>query len=289
MFLKHNTYNDVLTYFRERLGEVFTPSEINQMFKTTVRKRLGLDDNVLLDSQQKFSESDLLFFRSVIKRLQNKEPFQYIIGETFFYNISLKVDSRALIPRPETEELVDWILSDIKNTALDRPKILDIGTGTGCIPLALKASCSNTDVHGLDVSEEALSLAKENAEKLNLSVTWHLQDILTSESDYSADFWDVIVSNPPYIPLVEKQKMASHVLEFEPWLALFVAENDPILFYRKIGEMAKKQLKRGGCLYFELHEDYALAVVDFIKKLNFEQVTLKKDLQGKNRMLKAVK
>ncbi|MCC5923912.1 MAG: peptide chain release factor N(5)-glutamine methyltransferase [Crocinitomicaceae bacterium] len=289
MFLKHNTYSEVLTYFRERLGEVFTASEINLMVKTVIRKRLKLDDHVLLDTHQKFSESDLLFFRSVLKRLHHKEPFQYIIGEAFFYNVPIKVDNRALIPRPETEELVDWIVTDLTDIPMHSPKILDIGTGTGCIPLALKTQFPNAGLHGLDVSKDALELAAENAEILNLDVTWHLHDVLADEINFLDTYWDVIVSNPPYIPLLEKQKMAQHVIDFEPNLALFVAEDDPILFYRKIGEFASAKLKRSGALYFELHEDYAIDVKRFIKNLNFEQVALKKDLQGKTRMLKAVK
>jgi len=289
MFLKHNTYSEVLTYFRERLGEVFTASEINLIVKTVIRKRLKLDDHALLDTHQKFSESDLLFFRSVLKRLQHKEPFQYIVGETFFYNVPIKVDNRALIPRPETEELVDWIVTDLTDIPMHSPKILDIGTGTGCIPLALKTQFTNAGLHGLDVSKDALELAAENAEILNLDVTWHLHDVLADDLNFLDTYWDVIVSNPPYIPLLEKQKMAQHVIDFEPNLALFVAEDDPILFYRKIGEFASAKLKKGGALYFELHEDYAIDVERFIKKLNFEQVALKKDLQGKTRMLKAVK
>lgn len=289
MFLQNNTYQEVMTFFRTQLGNVFTSSEISQMVKILMRKRLCLSEHALLDSQQKFSESDLLFFRSVIKRLQSKEPFQYIIGETFFYNIALKVDKRALIPRPETVELVDWIVNDIASNKLRNPKILDIGTGSGCIPLALKNIISEAEVHGMDVSKEALQLAKENAAALNLAVSWCLQDIIANDLKFPADYFDIIVSNPPYIPISEKQAMARHVIDYEPELALFVEESDPLLFYKVIAKNAKRNLKKGASLYFELHEDYAADAENFIKKLNFEQVTLKKDLQGKYRMLKAIK
>jgi release factor glutamine methyltransferase len=232
------------------------------------------------------SESDLLYIRSYVKRLQESEPFQYILGETEFYGLTLKCDKRALIPRPETEELVDWIS---ENSNIE--KVLDICSGSGCIALALKTVYKNASILGVDISEEANDLAKQNAQLNKLDVTFESADALEIE----ADFWntlselDLIVSNPPYIPEKEKEEMAANVLDFEPHLALFVENNSPIIFYECIADLAIQKLKIGGFLYFELHHLYSAEVIAYLEKTGFQQIEVRKDLQGKNRMLKAVK
>jgi len=241
---------------------------------------------LLMNADFRLSESDLLFIRSYVKRLQENEPFQYILGETEFYGLTLKCDKRALIPRPETEELVDWI-SENKNIE----NAVDICSGSGCIALAFKTVYENATILGVDISEDANNLARENAQLNKLDVTFHIADAL----DINADFWntlsdlDLIVSNPPYIPEDEKGEMSANVLDFEPHLALFVENHSSIIFYERIADLAQQKLKSGGLLYFELHHLYSTEVITYLEKIGFQHIEIRKDLQGKNRMLKAVK
>jgi release factor glutamine methyltransferase len=242
--------------------------------------------DLLINTDFRLSESDLLFIRSYVKRLQENEPFQYILGEIEFYGLTIKCDKRALIPRPETEELVDWISG---NSNIE--KVVDICSGSGCIALALKTVYKNASILGVDISEDANDLARQNAQLNQLDVTFETADAL----EIQADFWntlsdlDLIVSNPPYIPENEKGEMAANVLDFEPHLALFVENNSPIIFYERIADLAQQKLKSGGLLYFELHYLFSAEVITHLEKIGFQQIEVRKDLQGKNRMLKAVK
>ena len=286
MFVKDNTLNSAKAYFYERL-EGFSESELKLMWTEIICKRFNWSRaELLINADFRLSESDLLFIRSYVKRLQENEPFQYILGETEFYGLTIKCDKRALIPRPETEELVDWISENSKVE-----KAVDICSGSGCIALALKTIYKNASILGVDISEEANDLAQQNAQLNQLDVTFETADVLEIE----ADFWntlsdlDLIVSNPPYIPENEKGEMAANVLDFEPHLALFVENNSPIIFYERIADLAQQKLKSGGLLYFELHHLYSEEVIAYLEKIGFQQIEVRKDLQGKNRMLKAVK
>lgn len=286
MFVKDNTLNSAKAYFYERL-EGFSESELKLMWTEIICKRFNWSRaDLLMNADFRLSESDLLFIRSYVKRLQNNEPFQYILGETEFYGLTLKCDNRALIPRPETEELVDWIS---ENSNIE--KAVDICSGSGCIALALKTIYKNASILGVDISEDANDLARQNAQLNQLDVTFETADALKIQ----ADFWntlsdlDLIVSNPPYIPENEKGEMAANVLDFEPHLALFVENNSPIIFYERIADLAQQKLKSGGLLYFELHHLYSAEVITYLEKIGFHQIEVRKDLQGKNRMLKAVK
>jgi release factor glutamine methyltransferase len=286
MFVKDNTLISAKAYFYERL-EGFSESELKLMWTEINCKRFNWSRaELLMNTDFRLSESDLLFIRSYVKRLQENEPFQYILGETEFYGLTIKCDKRALIPRPETEELVDWIS---ENSNIE--KVLDICSGSGCITLALKTIYKNATILGVDISEEANSLARENAQLNKLDVAFEAADVL----EIQADFWntlsdlDLIVSNPPYIPENEKGEMATNVLDFEPHLALFVENDSPIIFYERIADLAIQKLKIGGFLYFELHHLYSEEVKFYLEQIGFQNVEIKKDLQGKNRMLKAVK
>lgn len=290
MFVQTNTIQAVKSYFKERLQDHFSESELKFMFKETAMARLNLtaSEYVLCDTNL-LSESDLLFFRSVVKRLLSNEPFQYIIGKTFFFGLEIATDSRALIPRPETEELVDWIAQEFpKNSSI---RIADICTGSGCIALALKSYFSNAQVFATDISQEALLLTQENAKKLNLSITTLLSDAKIPDSAVSSQLQnsEIWVSNPPYIPMKEKIEMRENVLAFEPHLALFVSNEDPLIFYREIGKNAHLNLKSGGKLFFEIHEDLSKEIVDILKLIGFVNMEMRKDLQGKMRMIKAEK
>ncbi len=287
MFVSDNSVRSVRKYFSDRLNVLFSPSAIRFMFQEALMKRLNLSKSeLILSDQLKLSESDLLYFRSVVQRLQGNEPFQYILGSTEFYGLRIQCDSRVLIPRPETEELVDWVVKDHQHSGVH--SILDLCTGTGCIALALKSGLSESRVAGTDVSEEALQLARQNAVANQLSVDFFQMDVLREQppGDQHYDIW---VSNPPYIPESDQQDMHANVLEYEPHLALFVSDTDPLLFYRRIAMLAQQHLQLGGTLYVEIHERYGDELVRLFSDLNFQDVELRADLQGRARMVKARK
>lgn len=291
MFVKSNKLSDLKIYFEKKLELHFSPSEVKFMFHRAVEKCLGLTKEELLFSKDtiRLSESDLLFVRSVANRLLDHEPFQYIIGDTEFFGLELKTDHRALIPRPETEELVDWIRDSYpdKNENLS---FVDFCTGSGCIALALKKTFPNAAVIATDVSAEAIQLAKENAQKTDLKLDFAEHDLLEEKSDFIADnSIFCIVSNPPYIPEKDKEQMHKNVLANEPHLALFVENENPFIFYSKIAKIASEKLNPKGLLFFEIHENFAQEVVAILEELNFQKIEMRKDLQGKDRMIRAEK
>lgn len=290
MFVQSNTVRAVKEYFRDRLSEHLSESEIRQVLNHALQVRLNLSRaDMLLADDIRLSESDLLHFRSIVKRLQANEPAQYIFGDTLFAGLVIRCDPRALIPRPETEELVEWISSETDPEAKHR--ILDVCTGTGCIALALKNALPGSEVHALDLSSEALALAGENIKSLELDVKLHAQDALQSPElwPFEKESLDIIVSNPPYIPEEDKARMHANVLEFEPEMALFVSDENPLVFYEAIARAAKTLLKSEGKLFFELHEHFSRETLELIQSLGFRDVEIKLDLQGKKRMLKAIR
>jgi release factor glutamine methyltransferase len=240
---------------------------------------------MVLNPDVTITAKDDTFFKTAIRELKNEKPIQYIIGSTEFYGLNFKVTEATLIPRPETEELVDWILKE--HSDKNKISILDIGTGSGCIPISLTKNLSNATVTTLDVSEEAISVAKENAKTHSVSVNF-IHDNMLTYSDVSQKY-DVIVSNPPYVRNLEKQEIKKNVLEHEPHLALFVEDNDPLIFYRKITEFAVSNLTENGVLYFEINQYLGQETIDLVKSYGFTSVELRKDLSGNNRMLKAFK
>jgi release factor glutamine methyltransferase len=290
MFVQTNTVKAIKDYFFKKLSDHFSPSEIKMIANESIKKRLELSPSeMMLAGDQLLSESDLLYFRSVIKRLLSNEPFQYILGETHFYGLDLNCDPRALIPRPETEELVDWVVKTYDKGST--PKILDLCTGSACIALGVKSKLIHAEVFASDLSMEAVDLATENAIKTQLEIQLLKFDALKPESypfGNSIEF-DCWISNPPYIPGAEKKRMDGNVLEHEPHMALFVDDLDPLVFYREIAIQAKKYLRNEGLLFFEIHELLARETVGLLEDLNFVNIELRKDLQGKNRMLKAQK
>jgi len=217
-------------------------------------------------------------------RLKKGEPIQYILGKAPFYGHEFLVNSSTLIPRNETEELVHLILKENKSTGL---KVLDIGTGTGCIPISLALEMQQAKVYGLDISEEALDVARKNAKQLHTDVIFLKSNIL--EELPPIEDLDILVSNPPYIPEKGKAEMHPNVLDFEPGLALFVPDQDPLLFYRVIAEKGKKLLKPGGKLYFEIHEEFGAEVLSLLEEKGYVELRLLKDLNGKDRMITAKK
>ncbi len=240
--------------------------------------------DILLKEQEPLSYFEARFVNDCVARLKTGEPLQYVLGITEFLGLKIKVDSRVLIPRPETEELVEWIISD--NTA-NNPVILDIGTGSGCIPVSLKKNITGATIYAWEISEESINLACENAKLNNAEVSFKQVDVLNYEVKNGPCF-DIVVSNPPYVTETEKPGMAPNVLDYEPHLALFVPNNNPLVFYDRIATLSTKLLNPGGKLFFEINRSYGNEVATLLKSKGFIDVSLRKDISGHDRMVKAV-
>lgn len=278
------TVNEMMNRFGEKLNDVFSDREkrhISKMFMMHYMNQDGTD--LLLNRKQEVAEDVVQKLEKAIEKINSGKPVQYVLGHMYFNDLKLKVDSRALIPRPETEELALWISKMWKH---DSPKLLDVGTGSGCIALTVKDEIPKSNVFGVDVIQNAIDLARENAEQLKLDVKFDFANALKLEA-YSRYKWDVIVSNPPYIPIEEKDEMNDHVVDYEPDTALFVPNDNPLLFYRAITLYAKTHLVPKGSLFFEVHEEMAKDVEKLLISNGFSQVEIRKDLQGKDRMIHA--
>ena len=257
MFVGANSFSDIKQYFKEKLQDKFSPNELKLILRDLTVKRFNISDIDYLTFNSGLSESDLLFYHFALKRLLKDEPFQYILGETEFYGLRFDVGPGALIPRPETEELIDWIVHSHKD---ETGRLVDICTGSGCIAISLAKALPNFSVLGLEISEDALGIARRNNEKLAADVDFRFFDALNHEQYTDLNGTNIWVSNPPYIPFIDKGMMANNVLEHEPHLALFVEDEDPLLFYREISEHASSYLEKGGWIYFEIHEENAEGV-----------------------------
>ena len=222
-------------------------------------------------------------WKNIVSDLKKQKPIQYILGETEFHGLRFEVDENTLIPRQETEELVELIVGNSQKAEGRSLRVLDIGTGSGCIAISLAANIPNAEVYAIDVSEKALATAKKNAEINKVKVNFILKNILETE-DLEGQF-DVIVSNPPYVRNLEKAEIKPNVLEYEPHLALFVEDNDALLFYRKIAQLAKKNLASDGKLYFEINQYLGKETIQLLEDLGFKNVMLKKDIYENNRMI----
>lgn len=277
------------TYFQNALLGYYLDTEIQTFFKILCDKGLGYKPvDIVLKAEETIDGKSYHFFEEAINRLQNYEPIQYVLGETEFYGLKFKVNKSVLIPRPETEELVDWIVKDHKNKAF---KILDIGTGSGCIPIALAKHLPQASVFALDVSKEALQLAKQNADANKATVNYIEADILTiNPKKFFAEYgkFDIIVSNPPYVRSSEKVLMKENVVNYEPHLALFVEDDDPLIFYKQIVAVSEQLLKPEGTLYFEINEGLGAETVKVMEP-DFNNIELRKDMLGKDRMIKGIK
>ncbi|MEN8120059.1 MAG: peptide chain release factor N(5)-glutamine methyltransferase [Bacteroidota bacterium] len=282
------TADKISKSFKTELKDIYPEREIQVFVEILLEFYAGLSKtDLIVKSDKTLDQTVSQQVEGALIRLKKTEPIQYIIGETEFFDLKLKVNPSVLIPRPETEELVHWIIENHKNTK--KIGILDIGTGSGCIPLALKSNLLDAEVFGSDISEKALETAKGNAEINNLDVSFMHLDILKVENDKNLGEFDVIVSNPPYVRELEKELMHKNVLENEPHLALFVDDDDALLFYEAIVRFAKEHLKKHGHLYFEINEAYGNEMKKFLLENNYQDIELKKDINGKDRMIKGVK
>ncbi len=284
------TITELKNNFRISLKSTYPKEEIDSFFYLLMEFKLQLKRvGIALKPSHKIITTDAAFFSDALNKLEKEIPIQYIIGETEFFGLPFYVNKHVLIPRPETEELVSWILNETK----DEKKIIDIGTGSGCIAISLAKNIKNAKVWALDVSTEALKTAQKNATLNDVDVHFVNEDILTlTEPVLSAverlnQKFDIIVSNPPYVRMLEKQEIKNNVLENEPHLALFVEDNNPLLFYDKIADFAKNKLIQNGELYFEINQYLGKETIQLLKNKGFKNCTLQKDIFGNDRMIRA--
>jgi release factor glutamine methyltransferase len=273
------------TQFIQELTSIYDAGEAESFFYLILEEKQQLKRiDLALQTDLVFSEEDIVVWNSILEQLKLEIPIQYLLGKTSFYGLDFEVNENVLIPRPETEELVDWIISH--NQTIERSKnlkILDIGTGSGCIAISLAKNLQNAQVFAIDVSEKALTTAKKNAERNEAEVTFIFQNILET-LDLGQEF-DIIVSNPPYVRNLEKEEIKKNVLDNEPHLALFVEDHDALIFYRKIAELAQKNLSSSGQLYFEINQYLGKEMVSLLEELNFKNIELRKDIYENDRMM----
>ncbi len=277
-------FGQLKNYFIESLSDQYELRELNSFFFLLIEsvKQWNKIDFRLQSKLEVTKEEDMIF-QNAIKSLRSKIPIQYIIGHVIFYDLHIKVNNNVLIPRPETEELIRLIKDN--NIAHPLQNILDIGTGSGCIILALKSLFLNSYCVGIDISKAAIEIAKKNAKNLGLDVCFLTEDVFNFNRIKK---FDVIVSNPPYITECEKKLMDSNVIDYEPHGALFVKDDNPLLYYRRIAELGKKTLNNNGQIYFEINEKFGYEVVYLLEELGYENLSLKKDFQEKNRFVSAI-
>ena len=284
--------------FSVALAPLYGKEEVNAIFLLVIEHYLKLNGSIYsLKKEYELTDNELKKFEFVLDQLITGKPIQYILGETVFYGLTFKVTEAVLIPRPETEELVEWVIERIESLKLkienseskthnayrEPINLLDIGTGSGCIAISLKKNLPKANVFGLDISTEALSLAKQNAVLNNVDIFFIEQDILTSSISRLPS--SIIISNPPYITQTEKGQMHQNVLKNEPHLALFVSDENPLIFYEAIADFALINLKENGLLFFEINEHLGIATVNMLSAKKFNAIELRKDMQGKDRMI----
>ena len=241
------------------------------------------------NQNKELKNDDYQQLQKYLKELLQHKPVQYVLSEAWFYKMKFFVDENVLIPRSETEELVEWVISDFKNQNSSKPtNIIDIGSGSGCISIALKNELTEINVTAIDISKKALAVAELNAQRLKAQVHFFEINFLKESEWRSLPIYDSIISNPPYIPIIEKEVLSKNVTEFEPKVALFVENNDPVIFYKKIATFAKDHLKKEGKIYVETHEEYAKEVKDVFENAGY-LAEIKKDIYGKERMVRGKK
>lgn len=272
-------------HLRESLMQIFGEGEAATMADWVLEYLAGSKRNERISKNKLLSVEQSEMLDSISRRLLRHEPLQYILNEAWFCGMKFYVDDSVLIPRPETEELVEWIVSNCK-FPIDSLNILDVGSGSGCIAIALKRRLGKAEIWACDVSEKALNVAKRNAKNLGASINFSQLDFLDENVHSQLPSFDIIISNPPYIPLSEKRSMHKNVTDFEPALALFVPDDDALVFYRAIAHFSQDHLHPGGAIYVEIHESQEESVKRIFEQSAYE-VELKKDLNGKFRMVKA--
>lgn len=274
-------------YFHQRLRANYPDSEIENFFFWTLEEILGIQRiDFVLQKNNAVDYQNIDRIKKVIQRLRNEEPIQYIFGSTEFYGLLFNVSTDTLIPRPETEELVEWIIETVKQdeylSSLSELRILDIGTGTGCIAITLTKLIPSANTTAVDISKNALTVAESNSALNEVNVHFVISNVLELSS--LENEFDIIVSNPPYVRNSEKIEIKNNVLKYEPDTALFVEDNDPLLFYRKIGKLSLESLNPNGYLFFEINQYLGKEMVDLLSDLGYQHIELRKDVFGNDRM-----
>lgn len=272
---------------REKLSPLYPTEEVESLTRLILEHVTGLSRlQMHLNQSEPLPEPKIMQITEILNRLLAHEPIQYILGEAEFFGLRFNVSPGVLIPRAETEELVDWIIHEQNGRC---KSLLDIGTGSGCIPIAINKHTSIERVEGWDISNEALKIARSNGERNNSGVLFTCQDIFNPTGMAELSKWEVIVSNPPYVLLEEAERMERNVVDFEPHIALFVPDSDPLVFYRAIAQFATFHLHPHGSLYFEINERMGEQIEELLRAHGFTEILTRKDLQGKDRMIKARK
>jgi len=300
LLLHFMNFKQLEQYFIKETAELYSADESKPLFEMIIEQLTGWRRSALLmRREEEISGEQHTNFTMVLEQIKRGVPVQHIFSEAWFYGLKFKVNGSVLIPRPETEELVEWILNDLEtmvsgtkgncDPAGIRTRILDIGTGSGCIAITLQHKCTDAETYAMDISEEALATAKENARLHDAPVSFIHGDILRVDNDPAGIrtfSYDVIVSNPPYIKEDERLEMHQNVLDHEPHLALFVTNENPLIFYKAIADYALKYLRKTGRLYFEINEYLGQETVEMLNAKGFINIILKKDMQGKDRMIR---
>lgn len=275
------------THIIRQLESIYGNTEAGYIADLVLEKLSGMPKREVRNLQvANLSDQQQLLLEEMLAQLQQHRPVQYVINEAWFQEMPFYVDERVLIPRPETEELVEWVVKDLKTETA--PTILDIGSGSGCIPISLAKKLPAAAVHSCDISSDALSVAQLNAAHLEAIIQWHELDFLDKGNWERLPVPDCIVSNPPYIPKAGAAEMSTHVVKYEPGIALFVPDEDPYLFYKAIARFAKLRCQPGTIIYLEIHEDLAAGVQETLQQEQLTVVEISKDMQGKDRMIKAL-
>lgn len=279
-------YSQIKKIFHQQLKEIYIENEIDSLFFIALEYVTSISKiEYILQKEEEISEEKLIELKFILEELTKNKPIQYITKNAYFYGLNFYVNEKVLIPRQETNELVDWVLMSVTHS---KPiKILDIGTGSGCIAITLKKNLPLSEVFAIDISNEAIQVAQKNANDNQVEINF-LQKNILEINDLKSNF-DIIISNPPYVRELEKLEMASNVLDNEPHLALFVPDNNPLLFYEKITEIALKNLTEDGMLFFEINQYLSEETKKMIENKGFKNVTLRKDLQENYRMILAKK
>lgn len=275
---------DLYRNFLVQLQKIYSLNEATAITDWVFEKMASLKrSDILKNPEKKITPVAGELIQKALQELRLHKPVQYVLGEAWFFRMKFKVNAHVLIPRPETEELVEQLINDRKSKLTD-PAILDIGTGSGCIPIAIKKNLPASKLTGIDVSKDALALAKENAALHNVLINFTELDFLDESTWVSLPLFDIIISNPPYIPVNEKLKLGKNVTDFEPHLALFVPDDSPLIFYKKIADFGRDHLLPNGKIYLETHEDFAKETAALFRK-HYQTVMIKKDMYEKERMI----
>ena len=290
MKMSSNLVRDCRRHYASELEKIYSSDEANALIMIILEHYFDIDRiKIAMEPELRLSESEMLTLHFAVKELLKNKPVQYIIGETEFCGLRFFVEEGVLIPRPETEELVNklvsWSVSRLPSLSF---RVLDIGTGSGCIAISLAKLLKNSVVTAVDVSEKASEIAKKNAEANGVNVRFILDDILNPKNPELIDNqYDIIVSNPPYVCESEKSEMRANVLDYEPSTALFVSDDDPLVFYKKILEFAQKTLKPNGEVWFEINERFGREMRNLCLDMGFKNVEIIKDFRGRERIVKA--